>query len=80
MDDHPTHLHKRSTLVKVRVGCVKLSTYELPAKDHVYGKGSEPDSEDAGQIISNWVASNPSINKEHESKLVYSNVLAVKNG
>ena len=35
---------------------------------------------DAGAIISNWVASNPSVDKESERKLVYSNVLAIKHG
>ena len=67
-------------LVKVRVGCVKLSTYDLPPKDHIYGRVLPADEESAGQVISNWVASDPSIKKESESKIVYTNVLAIKNG
>ena len=35
---------------------------------------------DAGDLISNWVASNPSVDKEGERKIVYSNVLAIKHG
>lgn len=38
------------------------------------------DEEGAGQVISNWVASDPSVKKESESKIVYTNVLAIKNG
>jgi hypothetical protein len=73
-------VHFLKTIVKVRVGCVKLSTYDLPSKDHVYGRVLPPDEEGAGQVISNWVASDPSVKKESESKIVYTNVLAIKNG
>ncbi len=79
-EESPSHLHKRSTLVKVRLGCTKMSTYDLPSVDHTYGLPHANDPEGAGEIISNWVASNPSVDKESEKKLVYSNVLAIKNG
>ncbi len=45
MDESPSHLAKRSTLVKVRVGCVKMSTYDLPPVDHTYGHVKPMDAE-----------------------------------
>ena len=40
-----THLTKRTTLVKVRVGCSKMSTRDLPPKDHTYGYHNPTDPE-----------------------------------
>lgn len=75
-----SHLPKRPTLVRTRVGCVKASTYDLPAPDHTYGYSRPEDPEGVGAIISNWVTANPSLHKETEKRVVYSNVLAIKNG
>ena len=44
-----SHLHKRSTLVKTRVGCVKTSTYELPSPGHAYGYNKPADPEGVGE-------------------------------
>lgn len=78
----PHHLQRKSTLVKSRVGCVRSSCYDLPeGSDHTYGMSSKLKEEDAvGNIISNWVTSNPSIGKESSKLIVFSNILAIKNG
>jgi hypothetical protein len=68
-------------MVKHRVGCVKTTTYNLPtAANHVYGAPSNSNNEGAGAIISNWVTSNPSLGKESSKLIVYSNILAIRNG
>jgi hypothetical protein len=77
------HLPRRCTLVKTRVGCGKTSTYDLPKNtNHVYGMKQTSTNADAsvGNIITNWVVSNPSSGKESSKLIVYSNVLAIKNG
>lgn len=43
--DVPTHITKRRTMIKDRVGCVKSSTTVLPPADHVYGLKCKPDAE-----------------------------------
>lgn len=48
-----THLPKRSTLVRTRVGCVKTTTYDLPDPDHTYGYVKPEDPEGAGE--SKWI-------------------------
>jgi Domain of unknown function (DUF4483) len=39
---------RKRTMVKTRVGCVKASTYNLPAESHVYGYKQPSDPEGAG--------------------------------
>lgn len=46
--DHKSHLVKRPTLVKTRVGCVKGTTRDLPPPDHTYGYSRPEDPEGAG--------------------------------
>lgn len=81
-DEHSTHLARKSTLVKTRVGCVKTSTYDLPQNpNHAYGSKNEiNEDEKVGKIITSWVTSNPSIGKESSKLIVFSNILAIKNG
>ncbi len=43
--EESSHLAKRSTLVKVRVGCPKMSTRDLPGVDHTYGYTAPTDAE-----------------------------------
>lgn len=78
----PHHLPRKSTLVKSRVGCVKSSCYDLPENpQHTYGMKNQLNDEDAvGNIITNWVTSNPSSGKESSKLIVFSNILAIKNG
>eukprot|EP00598_Pedospumella_elongata_P007471 CAMPEP_0184968232 /NCGR_PEP_ID=MMETSP1098-20130426/1337_1 /TAXON_ID=89044 /ORGANISM="Spumella elongata, Strain CCAP 955/1" /LENGTH=222 /DNA_ID=CAMNT_0027489805 /DNA_START=96 /DNA_END=764 /DNA_ORIENTATION=- len=67
-------------MMKDRVGCVRASTYSLPAEGHSYGMKTEQADEGVGTIISNWVTANPSLEKKSSKLIVYSNVLAVKHG
>jgi len=78
----PDHLPRRCTLVKSRVGCVKTSTYDLPkSSNHVYGRKEVVNEEDGvGNIITNWIVTNPSSGKESSKLIVFSNILAIKNG
>lgn len=39
---------RKRTMIKSRVGCVKTSTYNLPASSHVYGYKQPSDPEGAG--------------------------------
>eukprot|EP00981_Chlorochromonas_danica_P013330 scaffold6156_cov179-Ochromonas_danica.AAC.2 len=78
--DHHQVLPKKRTIVKDRVGCVRTSTYSLPPENHIYGKKTEHTQEGSGDLISNWVAANPSLEKKSSKMIVYSNVLAVKKG
>jgi len=80
MAELPSHIVKKRTIIKDRVGCVRTSTYDLPANGHAYGMKYPAATEGAGTIISNWVASNPSLEKKTSKMVVYSNVLAVKHG
>lgn len=75
-----THLQKKRTMIKDRVGCVRSSTFDLPTTSHVYGKERIKDAEGAGALISNWVTANPSEMKKTKNLTVYQNVLAVKHG
>lgn len=45
--DHPTHVVKKRTIIKDRIGCTRTSTYDLPADDFTYGKKSE----DTGETV-----------------------------
>ena len=47
--EHKSHLAKRPTLVKSRIGCVKGSTRDLPPPDHTYGYSRPEDPEGAGE-------------------------------
>jgi hypothetical protein len=77
----PSHLSRKSTLVKSRVGCVRKSTYDLPeSNDHVYGIKNDKKEEGVGPLISSWHTSNPSSGKESSKLIVFSNILAIKNG
>lgn len=76
----PSHVTKRRTMIKDRVGCVRSSVMDLPPSDHVYGRKLPTDQEGAGALISSWVTANPSLFHEVGKKNVYSNVLALKHG
>eukprot|EP01040_Poterioochromonas_malhamensis_P005155 gene5155-5523_t len=78
--EHPSHVVKKRTIIKDRVGCTRTTTYDLPNDNFVYGKKTEDTGETAEGIISNWVTTNPSLEKEAPKLIVYSNVLAVKRG
>lgn len=46
--DHPAHLAKKRTIIKDRVGCVRSSTYNLPAEGYSYGMKYPENPEVAG--------------------------------
>jgi hypothetical protein len=35
--EHPSHIAKKRTIIKDRLGCVRTSTYTLPGDDFTYG-------------------------------------------
>jgi hypothetical protein len=75
------HLQRRCTLVKSNVGVPKKSCYDLPAgSDHVYGSAQKNKEGGVGDLISSWQTSNPSTGKESSKLIVFSNILAIKNG
>eukprot|EP01036_Dinobryon_divergens_P025773 gene25773-34354_t len=74
------HLPKKRTIVKDRVGCVRTSTYDLPQEGFVFGMKSPDGNEGAGDIISNWVTANPSIEKQSSKMVVAQNILAIRKG
>lgn len=77
----PVNLKKKRMLIKDRVGVARTSTYNLPTDpNHVYGYVRKNDEEGCGALISNWVASDPSIGKEHTLNYVHSNILATDHG
>ena len=39
---------RKRTIIRNRVGCAKISTYNLPPGDHVYGFKQPTDPEGAG--------------------------------
>lgn len=78
--EHPQHVVKKRTIIKDRIGCVRTSTYNLPTEPHSFGMKSPEGYEGAGEIISNWVTANPSLEKKSSKMIVYSNVLAIKRG
>jgi Domain of unknown function (DUF4483) len=63
-------LAKKSTMVKDVVGHVKTSTYDLPAPSHTYGALVSKDPETAGQVISKWDVSKPSVAKTSDRDLI----------
>jgi hypothetical protein len=67
-------------MMKNRVGCVRTTTYSLPESQWTYGYASKPDAEGAGDLISNWVTTNPSSGKESSASHVHTNILAIKHG
>jgi hypothetical protein len=72
---------KKSFLVKPRVGCVRTTTYDLPEdQNHVYGYVKPPDEMRCGEIMSSWVAADPSAGKVGTRSYVHSNILAIRNG
>mmetsp|Transcript_12830 Transcript_12830/g.12910 ORF Transcript_12830/g.12910 Transcript_12830/m.12910 type:complete len:91 (-) Transcript_12830:394-666(-) len=72
---------KKRTMIKDRVGCVRTSSYNLPPGDHVYGKQSNPDPENAGEVLSNWVtAKNHAVIEEPGRSYIHSNIVAIKHG
>lgn len=80
-EHHESHLQRKCTLVKSKVGCVKASCYDLPqGSDHVYGSAKKSREEGVGDLLSSWVTSNPSSGKESSKLIVFSNILAIKNG
>lgn len=48
MSDHPTHIQKKRTMMKDRVGCVRASTYNLPAEGHTFGMKTPENNEGVG--------------------------------
>jgi hypothetical protein len=74
------HIPIRRTLIKDRVGCVRTSVYDLPENNFSYGKPNIQGAEGAGDIISNWVTSDPSAGKESNKLIVFSNILAISKG
>lgn len=40
-EEHPSHIVKKCTIMKTRIGCVKTSTYDLPGSSHSYGRPNE---------------------------------------
>jgi len=48
MTDHPSHVIKKRTMIKDRVGCCRTSTYNLPAEGHIFGMKSPEQLEGAG--------------------------------
>ena len=79
-DTLPAHLHKKKTIIKPRVGVVKTSSFELPADDFVYGRENNMVHNGAGEVLGNWVTSNPSAVKVSRNMVVAQNILAIKNG
>jgi hypothetical protein len=80
-ETHESHLQRKVTLVKSKVGCVKASCYDLPqGSDHIYGGTNKQAQEGVGDLLSSWVTSNPSSGKESSKLIVFSNILAIKNG
>jgi hypothetical protein len=80
-EEHQSHLSRKCTLVKSRVGVVKKSCYDLPqSADHVYGCKNPNQDVGVSDLISSWVTSNPSTGKESSKLIVFSNILAIKNG
>ena len=67
--------------MKSNVGVPKKSCYDLPqSSEHVYGSAAKSKEEGVGDLISSWVTSNPSSGKESSKLIVFSNILAIKNG
>ena len=55
-DDIPSYLVKKSTIIKDRIGCVRTSTYDLPAESFTYGaKGNDESAEKAGDSKLKWI-------------------------
>lgn len=63
MGDHPTHIQKKRTMMKDRVGCVRASTYNLPAEGHSYGMKTVQADEGVGtsESICAWAGFNVSV-------------------
>ena len=51
MADHPAHIQKKRTMMKDRVGCVRQSTYNLPAEGHTYGMKTPELNEGVGSSM-----------------------------
>lgn len=47
--EHPSHVVKKRTIIKDRVGCVRTSTYHLPGDHHTYGRKTEQVNEGAAE-------------------------------
>ena len=46
--EHPSHVVKKRTMIKDRVGCCRTSTYALPTEGHTYGMKMPEQLEGAG--------------------------------
>ncbi|KAJ1457843.1 hypothetical protein M885DRAFT_514333 [Pelagophyceae sp. CCMP2097] len=75
----PQHL-KKKTLIKSRVGLVRTTAYDLPEEAHIYGKADAKDQEDAGLVMSRWIASNPSKARASQRSFVKTNMKALEAG
>jgi len=80
MEERIRQVPKKCTIVKSRLGVVKTSCYNLPDSNHTYGYKPPDDIEGAGDIISNWVTTNPSSGKESTASCVHQNILAISKG
>jgi hypothetical protein len=80
MEERIRQVPKKRTLMKPRIGCVRQTTYNLPDANNVYGYTLQKDAEGAGELISNWVTTNPSSGKESSTSHVHTNILAIKHG
>jgi hypothetical protein len=47
-EEHPSHVIKKKTIIKDRVGCVRSSIYNLPSAGHTYGMKSTVSPEGVG--------------------------------
>jgi len=75
----PAHLKKR-TMIKDQIGQSRATSYDLPADGHKYGKVVVKDEEDAGAVLSNWVAAQPSKPKVSQRSFVKTNMMALREG
>lgn len=75
----PPHL-KKKTMIKDQIGVVRTTSYDLPGTTHVYGKADIKDSEDAGVVMSRWMASTPSQPKESQRSFIKTNRCALQEG
>jgi len=67
-------------MIKDQIGQSRATSYDLPADGHKYGKVVVKDEEDAGAVLSNWVAAQPSKPKVSQRSFVKTNMMALREG
>lgn len=75
----PAHLKKR-TMIKDQIGVARATSYDLPQEGHKFGRVFEKDAEGAGEVLSNWVAAQPSKPKVSQRSFVKTNMMALREG